>query len=810
MKRLTATICLTLAVLLGSVGVGWGADFQKGLTAYKRGDYATALRDLKALAEQGHASLQYKLGVIYRNGYGIVTQDHQEAVKWFRLAGKQGHAGAQYMLGIAYDHGFGVIKDAKKRVKWIRLSAEQGHAAAQLNLGEMYHAGYGIVPEDHSKAAMWNRRSAEQGNAIAQTIIAGYYFLGRGVPKDLVRAYKWARVSVSNGRKSANKLIHIITKVMTQSEFERGEELARNFLPKKTSKNSTARKSTGDTDRFGSGFVVSSTGHIITNYHVVKGCRKVKIHHQGMSVVAKVVAFDTVNDLALLKGKLSPSTVLSLSTETPERLQDVYVAGYPFGREISTSVKITKGIISDIYGIRNNASQIQIDAALQPGNSGGPIVDHKGNVIGVAVGKLNSKIALKRYGALPENTNFGIKSSVVRSFLEGKKITLSRPNSSSISKSNLGKIIADGTYALSCWIATRVNALEGFLAHKKGDYITALRHIEPLANQGNANAQTNLGSMYAEGKGVPQDYKTAVKWWTLAAEQGFAAAQSNLGLMYQKGDGVPQDFKTAVKLYRLAAEQGFALAQYNLGVSYEHGEGVPKDFKTAAKLYRLAAEQGNEPARHNLGLMYAEGKGVPQDYKTAVKLYRLAAVQGFAAAQFNLGFMYYKGHGVPQDYKTAVKWFKRSAKQGNAPAQRNLGLMYAEGKGVPQDYKTAVKWYILSAEQGFAAAQTSLGLMYDNGQGVQQDYKTAVKWWTLAAEQGFANAQFNLGLMYAKGERVKRNYARTHMWWSIAASSGYKRAVKYRDKVAGMMTPAQIADAQKLIRECVRKKYKGC
>jgi S1-C subfamily serine protease len=143
-----------------------------------------------------------------------------------------------------------------------------------------------------------------------------------------------------------------------------------------------------------------------------------------------------------------------LSTKSPELLQDVYVAGFPFGRKISTGVKVTKGIISSLIGIGNNFSNIQIDAALQIGNSGGPILDDKGNVVGVAVARLDKIKALKKFGSLPENTNFGIKTSVVRSILESSNVSFPRANTSSISKSKLGRMISDATYYLSCWMTT--------------------------------------------------------------------------------------------------------------------------------------------------------------------------------------------------------------------------------------------------------------------------------------------------------------------------------------------------------------------
>ena len=162
------------------------------------------------------------------------------------------------------------------------------------------------------------------------------------------------------------------------------------------------------------------------------------------------------------------------------------------------------------------------------------------------------------------------------------------------------------------------------------------------------------------------------------------------------------------------------------------------------------------------------------------------------------------------DYATALREFTPLAKQGYAGAQSNLGWMYDNGQGVPQDYKTALKWYRLAAEQGDADAQYNLGVMYDNGQGVPQDYKTAVKWWKLAAEQGDASAQGNLGAMYAFGKGVLKDYIYAHMWGNIAATNGNKMGAKLRDDFEKKMTPADISTAQKLARECVRKKYKGC
>ena len=93
MKNLTATLCLSLTILLGSMGISASADFQKGLTAARNGDFATALREWTPLAQQGNAAAQNNLGLMYKKGDGV-TQDYGTAVEWFKLAAKQGHARA--------------------------------------------------------------------------------------------------------------------------------------------------------------------------------------------------------------------------------------------------------------------------------------------------------------------------------------------------------------------------------------------------------------------------------------------------------------------------------------------------------------------------------------------------------------------------------------------------------------------------------------------------------------------------------------------------------------------------------------------
>lgn len=202
----------------------------------------------------------------------------------------------------------------------------------------------------------------------------------------------------------------------------------------------------------GTGFYVSDAGHIITNHHVIDGCKDIKVHSKGEVLTTLKIADDRQNDLALLKVSHKPSHVFPLSGDSPYPLQDIVVAGFPFGDRVSSSLKFTKGIVSSLSGIGNNYSEIQIDAALQPGNSGGPIIDEYGNIIAVAVAKLDMKKILKDYGVIPENTNFGIKTSAVRNLLQGNAVSTKPPNTGILSKQELSRIATDGTVFLSCWM----------------------------------------------------------------------------------------------------------------------------------------------------------------------------------------------------------------------------------------------------------------------------------------------------------------------------------------------------------------------
>lgn len=196
----------------------------------------------------------------------------------------------------------------------------------------------------------------------------------------------------------------------------------------------------------GSAFFISSQAHLVTNDHVIAKCDdNVKIKHKTKEYQVRIISRDKFLDLAMLQvNGIGRTDYLELSTDAPEKLQRVIAVGYPFGKYVSDDLKFTSGIISSIKGPGDDSTRIQIDASLNPGNSGGPIVDEKtGEVVAVSVSRLDP--------SLSEGTNFAIKASSLKNFLVANSM---KPSTSlmsfSKSRSSLLKDLENSTVFIFC------------------------------------------------------------------------------------------------------------------------------------------------------------------------------------------------------------------------------------------------------------------------------------------------------------------------------------------------------------------------
>jgi S1-C subfamily serine protease len=174
----------------------------------------------------------------------------------------------------------------------------------------------------------------------------------------------------------------------------------------------------------GSGFIVTADGHIVTNWHVVEGCSEIQARTSGGTTIAILVSHDVRNDLAILKTANGTfSHVARFRAGQGIRVgDDIIVLGFPFGELLGTSMKATAGTVSSLTGIANDSAILQITAPIQPGSSGGPLLDLSGNIVGVVTAKLDEIVVAKVAGTLPQNVNFAIKSSGIQSFLDATGI----------------------------------------------------------------------------------------------------------------------------------------------------------------------------------------------------------------------------------------------------------------------------------------------------------------------------------------------------------------------------------------------------
>jgi TPR repeat protein len=314
------------------------------------------------------------------------------------------------------------------------------------------------------------------------------------------------------------------------------------------------------------------------------------------------------------------------------------------------------------------------------------------------------------------------------------------------------------------------------------------QHLEAAEN-GDAQAQYELGEWYADGETAPRDPAKAVEWMRKAAEQGHMEAQFAMAAFYARGvRGVLRwDMKEAAKWTEKAAEQGHVDAQNNLGMCYAEGRGVELNNVTAREWFRKAAAQGDEMAAaraKTLDDMIAWAD--PEQHTEAAK-------QGDAEAQFNLGMCH--ATAKDRDMKKAVEWIAKAAAQNHARAQYALGCSYMEGEGVDKDETKGIGLIQKSADQGLSDAWFGLSHYYENGKGVEKDVAKGVAYHIKAAELGNIDALYALGWRYEKGKNVPKDVKEAAKWYQKAKALGHYDADDRLEGIKHLLSP----DEEKLV-----------
>jgi S1-C subfamily serine protease len=329
------------------------------------------------------------------NEASVTSNTATNAIEHIKVKAEQGNAEAQLFLGYCYEHGKWVVTNMTEAVKWYLKAAEQGNVDAQYMVGNAYQLANGVA-KNYTEAARWYSRAAAQGDIFAQLALGMCYENGNGVPENNVEAYKWFNLAAAHSAndEKEKELIDnaailrdsMVKLGISPEEIAEAQQFSAAFIPKNETPNSNSASS-GQPIASGSGFFITDDGYLISNYHVVKDATKIRLVTSAGTIDAKVVQVDAANDLALLKadGKFSPLPVAA--SRSAHLGGTVATIGFPDPSLQGFSPKLAKGEIASLSGAGDDPRYFQISVPVQPGNSGGALVDERGNVIGIVVGQ---------------------------------------------------------------------------------------------------------------------------------------------------------------------------------------------------------------------------------------------------------------------------------------------------------------------------------------------------------------------------------------------------------------------------------------
>lgn len=350
---------------------------------------AARMGDQHAMTMLDNAAVERLLGIAYAKGDGVAKNDGQ-AAEWYKKAAAKGDVNAELDLGVAYANGTGVPKDLARAITWWNKAAEKDEPNAQHNLGLMYQYGHG-VPVNPAAAADWYYK-------------AGITYLKRGERDDalfeaqLIRSLQRQYNDLPNGF-LAKDLIEQIYGPPTSTSSKPAEQAVVHE---------------------GTGWPIAG-GYVVTNHHVIAGGQTIWIVVSGGARMrASIAADDVNNDLVLLRvddpAALPPA--LPIAQQAAQVGESVFALGYPHPDLMGTDVKLTEGIISAGEGPGNDPRVYQMSAPVQSGNSGGPLLDMDGEVVGIVSAKLDAAKVFKLTGDLPENVNYAIKVSYLDALIQ--------------------------------------------------------------------------------------------------------------------------------------------------------------------------------------------------------------------------------------------------------------------------------------------------------------------------------------------------------------------------------------------------------
>lgn len=342
-----------------------------------------------------------------------------EAVEVFRRLAETGDVSAQFYYGFALHSGRGVEKDVNAGVSWLKKAAAKNQSNAQFILACACYTGEGIA-RDNVKAVEWLTKSSMLGNSRAQYVLSLALIEGDGTPKDPLKGAAWMMLSAKSGWPQAEEVMAEFKKTISRSDYAKVSRMASDIQSQMLSGENLPfdpallQNFVGQ----GTGFFVTSDGYLATNHHVIDKANLVKVKTKKGLKNARIVLTDPSNDLAILKvdGTFTPLPIQG--NDGVALGSSVSTVGFPTVTLMGFSPKYAKGEITSVAGIRDDQRQYQISVPVQPGNSGGALVNSKGNVVGVVSAKLDMSAMLQESSQLPENVNYAMKSSLLVALLK--------------------------------------------------------------------------------------------------------------------------------------------------------------------------------------------------------------------------------------------------------------------------------------------------------------------------------------------------------------------------------------------------------
>lgn len=350
-----------------------------------------------------------------------------------------GFIAAQILLGQMLCDGTGIRADPIQGAQYFTRAAEKGSPHGQAALGKLFENGLG-VPKNTELALKWYRAAAEQGDQDGQLGLGRLLLAGNNTPQNRLEAYKWFNLAAMGGNQEARVHRDKLEKALKPEEiaraqwfsllFVRGAKLAEGVT------NIVSEVERKDQLMTATGFFVSTEGHLVTAHHAVTRGKQFYVVDDQDLYAAKLLGADPTNDLAVLviEGRLRswpeagsltrfvmPVTKkfkpLAISEVQPRLGQPVATVGFPNPTLQGFKPKVTRGEVSGTAGIADDPRFVQISVPVQPGNSGGPLLDDQGNVIGVVCAELWAGVSLATSGSLPQNVNYAVKGSLLKSLL---------------------------------------------------------------------------------------------------------------------------------------------------------------------------------------------------------------------------------------------------------------------------------------------------------------------------------------------------------------------------------------------------------